>query len=84
MFILLKFVKILQFQLINKIILGRYFPSEILLVYSGRKKLIIPSVLTKKIKEKRITFKKIYKKKMYPGEARNVGIDKCKNNTVGF
>ena len=51
------------FTLINKIILGRYFPSEILLVYSGRKKLIIPSVLTKKIKEKRITFKKIYKKK---------------------
>ena len=72
------------FTLINKIILGRYFPSEILLVYSGRKKLIIPSVLTKKIKEKRITFKKIYKKKMYPGEARNVGIDKCKNNTLGF
>lgn len=72
------------FVLINKIILGKYLPNEILLAYSGEKKLTISSVLKKKIKEKKIIFKKIYKRKMYPGEARNIAIDKSKNNIVGF
>jgi hypothetical protein len=72
------------FILINKIILGKCWPNEILLAYSGKKKLNTPSVLKKKIKQKRITFRKIYKKQMYPGEARNIALAKCKNNIIGF
>jgi hypothetical protein len=70
--------------ILNIILNGKCIPNEILLIYSYKKNINISYSLIHKLKKKKIILKKFYKKKMYPGEARNFGIIKSRNNIIGF
>jgi len=70
--------------LIIKILKGKNFPDEIFIAHSGYARLNLSSFVKKLALKKKVIIKKFYKKKMYPGEARNVGIKMSKNNILGF
>tara|TARA_B110000503_G_scaffold84914_1_gene129219 strand:- start:255 stop:1223 length:969 start_codon:yes stop_codon:yes gene_type:complete len=70
--------------LIIKIFKGRDFPDEILIIYSGHARLNLSSFVIKLALKKKTIINKFYRKKMYPGEARNLGIDLSKNSVLGF
>lgn len=70
--------------ILNIILNSKYIPNEILLIYSYKKNINISYSLINTLKKKKIVLKKFYKKKMYPGEARNFGIIKSRNNIIGF
>jgi hypothetical protein len=70
--------------LLNAILNGKCVPKEIILVYSYKKTINISNSLIYRLKKKKIIIKKFYKKKMYPGEARNHGIKKARNKIICF
>ena len=70
--------------LLEKMIENKNFPSEVLIILSHDKKLKLTNYNKKKASEKKIIIRKYFKKKMYPGEARNLGIKKSTNDIIGF
>jgi glycosyltransferase involved in cell wall biosynthesis len=60
------------------------YPSEIIIVNTSDKNYIINTYLKKKLKKKKINLKFIFKKNLFPGAARNVGIANSKYEYIAF
>ena len=69
--------------LIN-ILLWSLKPSEIIIIITSMKKIKIDNNLDKELKKKNINLVLIYKKNLFPGAARNIGILKAKHNYLIF
>ena len=59
-------------------------PSEIIIVDSSDDKLIIPNYFNIFVKNNKIKLSIIYGKSLYPGHARNIGINSSNNNLLAF
>ena len=59
-------------------------PKEIIIVDSSDDKLIIPNYFNIFVKNNNIKLSIIYGKSLYPGHARNIGINSSNNNLIAF
>ena len=59
-------------------------PNEIIIVDSSDDKLIIPNYFNIFVKNNNIKLSIIYGKSLYPGHARNIGINSSNNNLIAF
>jgi hypothetical protein len=59
-------------------------PNEIIIVDSSDVKLIIPNYFNIFVKNNNIKLSIIYGKSLYPGHARNIGINSSSNNLIAF
>jgi hypothetical protein len=60
------------------------YPSEIIIINTSNKNYIIDKYLKKKLKEKKIDLKFVFKKNLFPGAARNIGISQSKCEYIAF
>jgi glycosyltransferase involved in cell wall biosynthesis len=59
-------------------------PNEIIIVDSSDDKLIVPSYFNIFVENNNIKLSIIYGKSLYPGHARNIGINSSNNNLIAF
>jgi hypothetical protein len=73
---------------ISKLLLGMMnweeIPSEIIIIDSSKIKIAVPGVFKNFLKEHKIKLMIIYGEKLYPGHARNIGVNKSSNYLVAF
>jgi glycosyltransferase involved in cell wall biosynthesis len=72
------------FKLLKCISEWDIIPNEIIIVDSSDDKLIIPNYFNIFVKNNNIKLSVIYGKNLYPGHARNIGIEASNNNIVAF
>ena len=72
------------FQLFKIIPNWEIIPNEIIVIDSSLEKILIPKDFELFVKEQNIDFLLIYKKNLFPGHARNIGISKAKNSVLAF
>jgi len=71
-------------KLLNSINNWNVYPDEIIVIDSSKKKLLIPKDLQNFIKKQNIRLSIIYKNNLYPGNARNIGINYSTNSMLAF
>ena len=71
-------------DILVNILLWSIKPSEIIIVNTSKKKILISRYIKQKIKQNRIHIKIINKKNSFPGAARNIGISKSRYNYIVF
>jgi glycosyltransferase involved in cell wall biosynthesis len=72
------------FKLLKSIPDWDTIPNEIIIVDSSDDKLIIPNCFNIFVKNDNINLSIIYGKSLYPGHARNIGINSSNNNLLAF
>ena len=71
-------------QLLKSVSNWEVIPNEIIVVDSSDEKIVIPEDFEVFTKNLNISLQLIYKKSLYPGHARNIGIGNAKNNLLAF
>lgn len=71
-------------RILSKLNQWTLLPDEIIIIDSSDKKYLLPDFIKSKIQKIKIKINIIYRKKTYPGHARNIGIKYSKNNILTF
>ena len=71
-------------DLLRAVLFWTKFPSEIIISDNSQKKFIIDKNIKQIFKKKKILLRVLYKKNQYPGQARNLAIQKAIFSTLAF
>lgn len=71
-------------DLLRAVVLWTKYPSEIIISDNSKKKFIIDKNIKQIYKKKKILLRILYKKKQYPGQARNLAIQKATFSNLAF
>lgn len=72
------------FQLLRHLVNWEIIPSEIIIIDSSRIKLNIPNEFKLFTEKKNIRLLVVHERSLYPGHARNIGINKATNSILAF
>ena len=71
-------------DLLRAVLFWTKFPSEIIISDNSKKKFIIDKKIKQIFKKKKILLRVLYKKNQYPGQARNLAIQKAAFSNLAF